>query len=72
MLLGIGAVDSAVTVTGLATSDTLLSVQKVILDSLSTITSVTDVTSISSITGTNELTVTGAAHTAKTLFMFTS
>ncbi len=69
MLLGKGAAASNVTVTGLSTSDTLLSVNKVILGSDGTMVTIGDVKSLSSITGADTLNVSGTAHTAKTLFM---
>jgi hypothetical protein len=69
-LLGKGAAASTVTVTGIATTDQLISANKVIIGTAATIVSVTDVLSASTITDANEITVTGAAHTAKTLFVF--
>jgi ABC-type antimicrobial peptide transport system permease subunit len=69
ILFGKGAASSNVTITGLATDDTLLQVHSVILGTDGTLGAITDKTSVSTITGANTINVAGAAHTAKTLFI---
>ena len=60
LLFGVGAADSAVTVTGVATDDTLMSVSRITNATNGTISSITDVLSSSSITAANTVTVSSA------------
>ncbi len=68
-LFGKGAASSNVTVTGLATTDRLISVNKAQIGTGGTIISVSDVSGTAAITSANTMNVAGAAHTAKNLFI---